>query len=251
MGLFSWVKSVGRWAGEKIENFGNAIGSEKISKFGRSIQDACSEKISKEVSYDRREANIHTTERLNEVLVSFSEGYLQRCIALENAAIREVEYYYDELIDLVEQAPEKASRSANIKALKNAKSRIAKNIRGGVKEPLAKRMSIDDSECLKILKMDAGSEKRKAMNLFSDKVIYEALQNLSRKVREELDEYSEEIGAYFSDIWEEQENIMKQIKDHISKMLDNVDRKQGSIDQQCVIPLYITEASDRVRKILE
>lgn len=245
-----WLKDLGRWIGEKVENFGEFIGSETISNFGRNIQDACSEKISREVSYDKREANIHTTERLNEILVSFSEGYLHGCDAIENSAIREVERYYDYLIDLVEQAPEKVSRPANIKALKNAKSRIAINIRGGVKEPLAKRMSIDDSECLKILKMDAGSGKRKAMNQFSDKVIREALQNLSRRIREEMDAHLEEIRLYFLDVSEAQESFMKQMQEHINKMLDNVDRKQGSIDQQCVIPLYISETSDRVCEIL-
>ena len=36
-------------------------------------------------------------------------------------------------------------------------------------------MSLDNSECLQILKMDAGEEKRKAMTKFSQRIINEAL----------------------------------------------------------------------------
>lgn len=98
---------------------------------------------------------------------------------------------------------------ANLKTLKHGKSRISKTITGGIKDPLAKRMSLDDSECLSILKMDSGTDKKQAMTNFTKKVIKEALNNLSKNVRAALTDQTEDIQDYLSGISEEQEKTMQ------------------------------------------
>ncbi|MFC4803576.1 hypothetical protein [Filifactor villosus] len=157
MGFFSWL---GRGIGKCIETVGDVFGSETISRFGQNIQSACTEKVSSEKSYNKKEANIYTTNRLNEILVSFSEGYFEAATFIEKRCVKLVEDYYDSLINMIENAPEGSRSTANLKALKNGKSKISKTIVGGIKDPLAKRMSLDDSECLKILKLDSGIEKK-------------------------------------------------------------------------------------------
>ena len=165
-----WLKSLGRKLGRGIEKFGEFTGIDVISDWGRNIQDACAEKISYEKSYDKREANIYTTDRLNEILVSFSEGYLQQSTAIEKHCIRLVEDYCDKLIEIIENAPDSAHSVANLRVLKSGKGKITKIITGGIKEPLSKRMSLDDLECLEILKMDSGTEKNEAMAKFTKKL---------------------------------------------------------------------------------
>ena len=86
MGIFSSIgsafKSIGRAIGRGIEKVGDTLGSKTLSEIGRGIQNICAERIASEKSYDKREANIYTTDRLNEILVSFSEGYLQQAISI-------------------------------------------------------------------------------------------------------------------------------------------------------------------------
>lgn len=104
MGLFGdFFRAVGRTVGRVVETVGDAIGSTTISDLGWKIQDACAERVASEKSYDKKEANIYTTERLNEILVSFSEGYLQNATLLEKECIRLVEEYYDKLIGVIER----------------------------------------------------------------------------------------------------------------------------------------------------
>lgn len=247
MGLFGWaVSKIGRG----IEKVGDFFGSEKISRFGRKVQDLCAEEIADEESYDVREANIYTTERLNEILVSFSEGYFQQATRIEKDCIDLVEKYFDELIGVIENAPSGFQNAANLGALKMSKKRIAKTITGGIKDPLAKRMSLDDSECLEILKMDSGEEKKKAMTDFTKKVIKEALHNLSENVHIALHDQSEDIKAYFSDIFEEQEKAMQLVKEQLDKMAKDGEVEQSDKERNCVIPLYVINASKYVSDIL-
>ena len=251
MGWFgSMVRAVGRAVGRGVEKVGNFLGSETISNAGRSIQEACAERVASEKSYDKKEANIYTTDRLNEILVSFSEGYFQQTTTIENNCIRLVEDYYDRLIDIIEKAPSSVNSAANLKALKHGKSRISRTITGGIKDPLAKRMSLDDSECLSILKMDSGTEKKQAMTNFTKKVIKEALNNLTKNVRAALTDQTEDIQDYLSGISEEQEKTMQALKEHFDKMVQDNELEQGDKEKKCVLPLYIVDVSDCVFDIL-
>lgn len=248
MGLF---KAIGRAIGKGVEKVGDFFGSEKISNAGRKIQDACAEKIASEKSYDKREANLYTTDRLNEILVSFSEGYFQQATSIENTCIRIVEEYYDKLISMIENAPGVTYNKANLKALKNSKNRISKSIIGGIKDPLAKRMSIDDSECLSILKMDSGSEKKQAMTKFTQKVIREALNNLSKNVGESLNDQTDDIQDYLNNISEEQEKEMRTLKGYFDKMIGDSELEQSDKEKSCVLPVVTLEASELVCEILK
>ena len=247
MGFF---RSIGRAFGRGVEKVGDFIGSERISNAGRSIQNACAEKVSYEKSYDKKEANIYTTDRLNEILVSFSEGYFQLATEKEKYCIKLVEDYYDKLIDIIENVPSSAHSAANLRALKTGKSRIGKTIEGGIKEPLAKRMSLDDSECLGILKMDPGVKKGQAMTNFTEKLMKEALNNLSKNVRTALTDQCEDIQDYLCGISEEQEKAMQTMKAHFDKMVKDNELEQSDKEKNCIVPLYLLDASDCVTNIL-
>ena len=160
----------------KISIITVCLNSEKtIEKIGQGIQYACAEKVAKERSYEKETANIYSTDRLNEILISFSEGYYQQATAIENTCIENVKNYYDDIIQLLEQASDTTKIGSNLKRLKREKSRIGNHIHGAIKDQLAKKMSLDNSECLQNLKMDAGEEKRKAITKFSQRIINEAL----------------------------------------------------------------------------
>lgn len=135
--------------------------------------------------------------------------------------------------------------------LKSAKGKIGKTISGGIKEPLSKRMSLDDSECLSILKMDAGSEKRKAMTRFTNKVIKESLNNLAKSVRESLNEQSQDIEDYLNGISEEQENAMRAFKEQFDKMVTDSESEKSDKEKNCILPLYRIDTVEQVLKIVE
>ena len=241
MGLF---KLFGRAIGKGIEFVGDALGIEPIRDFGRELQDICAEKVASEKSYDKKEANIYTTDRLNDILVAFSEGYCQEATRIEKDCIRLVQEYYDEMIGLIENTSGGDYNRANLKMLKNSRKRISQTIKGGIKEPLAKRMSLDDSECLRILKLDSGENKKREMTKFSKKVIKEALISLADKVKQTLSEQTEDIQEYLSGISEEQEKAMQALKEQFDKMVEHNELEQSDKEMNCVMPLYIVDVTE-------
>lgn len=248
MGFFKWL---GRCIGKGVEFVGEVFGSDTISCLGMDIYDACSDKISYESSYDKNQANIYTTERLNDILVSFTKEYEKKVEKIEKKCIELVEKYYDQFIDEMKNAPKKISCSAALKGLKKERNKVEEKISGTIKEHLSKRMSLDDSQCLKILKMDSGTEKKWAMDDFETKIITEALNNLSKSVRDSMSEQTENIQDFLNNIYEEDNKIAKSLKEQLDQIVKNKTQKQYDSEKNCVNSLYIIDAADSVCRILK
>lgn len=247
MGLIgSFLRGVGRAIGKGVEFVGDLTGIDGLSRAGRSIQEFCAERVAEEKSYDKNEDSIHMTDRLNEILVAFSDGYYRDADRIEKNCIKLLEKYYDELINIIEDGSHQAFNTANLKALKAGKKRIPKMVMGSIKNPLAKRMSLDDSECLSILKMDSGAEKKRAMTRFTNKVINEALSNLSQNVKAVLNEQCDDIQEYLTDVLEEQEKSILTQKELYEKMSKDDELEQSEKEKNCVIPLFLIKVSDHV-----
>ena len=238
-----FFREIGKCVGEIIETTGDIFGWERASQFGRTIQDLCAERVATERSYNKREANIYTTERLNEILISFSDGYKDKAVIDKTD---EAIDYYDEMISLLENDLALDYNKSNVKMLKRTKNRISNIISGGITEHMYKRMSLDDSECLRILKLDSGEEKKRKMSNFSDKVIKEALDNLCSKVRLTLSEQTEDIQDYLGGILEEQENTISALKTYFDKTVQDNMSNQRNRENSCVIPLYIVDVTECV-----
>ena len=240
-GMKKKVREVGRSIGRAVEGFGEITGIDFIENAGRSIQDFCAERISKETSYDSQAADLYSTKRLTEILVSFSDGYLDYAEKIEEACIQEVENCYDDFIQLLEQAMEEGANRAGLKRLKSAKTRIRRTIKGSVRTPLARRMSLDDTECLRILEMDSGTEKKDAMKKFTQKVIDEALKNTADQVKFSLEEQLEDIEDYLTGIQEEQQKGLKALKEQYDAMVAKGDQEATDREKECLEPMIVLE----------
>ena len=112
-------------------------------------------------------------------------------------------------------------------------------------------MSLDDSECLSILKMDAGADKKTAMKHFTQTVTKEALDKLANNVREALNDKTEEIEDYLNSIAEEQAKTIQVLKERFDKMVGDNELEQWDKEKNCILPLYIVDTSDCVCQILK
>ena len=251
MGWFGSIcRSIGMALGKGVESVGNFLGSDKIAEVGRNIQYACAEKVAEERSYKKETANIYSTDRLNEILVSFSEGYYQQATDIENACIENVKNYYGDIIQMLKQASKTTKIDSNLKRLEREKSRIGNHIHGAIKDQLAKKMSLDNTQCLEILKMDAGEEKREAMTRFSQKIISEALDNLSKQVRRTLDEQMEWIEDYLINMSEEQERAFSALKERYDEILQDDYLEENNQERYCIEPLFVLNTIEKIGQLL-
>jgi len=219
MGFFSFVgscvKSVGRGVGKAIEKVGEWTGSETLQNIGQGIQTAC-EDVSKYTGktdrYDKERARLEETKRINMILTEFSLNLEKKADEIEREAINESKVYFKELLN--ELKASKAETGVNISRIERTMSRIEREIKGNLKTYISKRISIDDIECLEILKLDAGYEKEKEMKKFSEKILQQGLNNLVKDIRKVIKEQNEIVTEVIEEKLEDIKfNLDKQIEE--------------------------------------
>lgn len=242
---FSVVKSVGRGIGKIVEGTGEVFGSETLQQIGRGIQDVCSQtsrRVSEAREYDKQSASVNQTVNVNEILSGFSIGLQGQADNIEQNCVAESQKYFDYLIKELDST--KSGIHAN--RLKATLNKVKNSINCSVKNHLAKRVSLDDRECLQILQMSAGKEKERAMQAFGNKVINEALNLLSKQVRDIVDEQNEEIQEFLNDILEKQEKELNSMQDQFNSIVTQTEMDVLNIENAKLKPLFLIGVADLV-----
>lgn len=240
MGLFSSIcKSVGRFVGGCAETVGRTIGWERLENAGRNLKERCarevedtSRKTAEQDSYDETFASIAETNRMNKILSEFSLKLADYADDLEENAIKESSLYFNELVNILEENKDKKILKINTSKIKRNKIKIEKQIKGSFKKYLSKRVSLDDYECLSILKLDAGIQKKNAMSNFGNRVLKEASYNLCSDIEESLLEQQEYIEECLDGKMEELMIIQNEMIDKFEKLEQAYEEGKDKIDEE-------------------
>lgn len=181
--------------------------------------------VGSESSYKKEEADIYTTERLNEILITFTNDYLPQADDIEKKIILSIEQYYDDLIAEVQKINGR-SKSISFRRLVSAKKNIRSMIKGSIRTPLEKRMSLSDKECLEILKMKQGQDKKKAMKQFVNKVLNEALDNLVCNIKQTLHDQTDEVKEQLDGILNSRQKEFSVLKKQYKALLDEKEQEE-------------------------
>lgn len=191
-GFGSWVRDTVDWVKEKVKDT-----ARKVKEFFTGGVRETSNRTAEEKAYDEMAATLAETKRINSILSDFSLKLADYADELESNAIEESGEYFNSLIEALDQ--NKSNFKVNTAKIKRNKVKVERQIRGSFKKHLSKRVSLDDWECLSILKLDAGEEKRKRMNSFGNKVLMESANNLCIDIKESLLEQQEYIEECLDD----------------------------------------------------
>lgn len=159
-------------------------------------------------SYDENIAEANMVIMVQEALTAFRTRSENAADRLENDVLRESREYLDRLLDFLGNINENEYGGQSLDLKLDRVERDARKtediIHGYIKRKIQKRVSLDDEECKDILKMEKGQEKEKAMTVFLNKIIKEALTGLAGEVKKSLkiqlnnieDQINSKIEAY-------------------------------------------------------
>lgn len=174
---------IGNIVGKIKEIFGKSSGS---SSGGRTE------------SYDANTADLEMTVKVQHALTEFRTDTQARSIKLENDIVKESREYLDAFVgDLQRYNKIKYGNSKlniNVRSIERENRNIEDKIHGFIVKHVSKRISLDDSECENILKMDAGKAKEKALDDFYKKVLKEAVSDLIDELRHSMEKQTDNVG---------------------------------------------------------
>lgn len=245
MGLFSFISNAVNWVAEKAEDAFNWVRDKADA-----ILDTFSEEVASEKSFNITESDVYTTERLNALLAEFSDQYMKNADEIEKACMKSVEDYYEQFLTVVEKNSNIGYSKSAIRKMKANKLKMRKAIMNSIRDPLKRRLSLDDSECREILKMESGLRKKEKMAVFAKKAIGEALDNLADMIKETLDMQLGELEEGFVEIAEKQEKEYANLKKYMDSFSNSTENDIEERERNCILPLFVFESTEVVLKLI-
>lgn len=250
MGLWgsikSGFKSVGRAIGRGVEKVGEWTNSETLQNIGQGIQSICTD-VSRNTgeidSYYKERARLEETKRINMILTEFSLKLESKADEIERIAIRESKVYFEELINELNKS--KSDTGINVLRIERTMERVEREIKGNLKSYISKRVSIDDNECLEILKLEAGYKKENEMKMFSEKILQQGLNNLVKDIKEVIKEQNEIITEVIEERLDDiNSNLDRKIEDFNLLESSKLKSEQGleKIKEELNLKIKLSEA---------
>lgn len=171
MGFWS---SVGSFVSSAVSTVAKTVVSAVVSTV-KDLLTGSAEKVGSTSSYSSNTSSVAETINVGEILTSFGMKVRDQTDVIEEKTLDAVESYFDELQDLV-------SGKIDNNILRSSVRETKKEVKGILKQYIAQKVSLDNTECLAVLEMKPGQEKTMSMAVFQKKIINEAIDELDRKL---------------------------------------------------------------------
>lgn len=134
---------------------------------------------------------------IQEALTDFRLDSETQSDNLENEIIKRARNGLDQFLEMLKKQNQKtfAGRklNLNISAIERDNREMEDMIHGFIKKRVQKEVSTDNEECYKILGMEKGEAKKKAMKKFLDNVTSKAITDLAEELKKVIRRQSENI----------------------------------------------------------
>lgn len=159
-------------------------------------------------------STLDNIERVSQVFTGFQQQANIRLLEVERSISDEINYYLDELRQILDDHSGKVKiYGIRLDRIKRYVDKTADGTNGVIRRELSKMISLDNRECVNIMKMIPGSKKEDAMEAFLQHAFKHSINEGIRDLRTKLDEISYEseeeiIGAI--QVVQEQSAILKE-----------------------------------------
>ena len=258
MGFFSslWegakVLAAGAAAVVTAPLWGPVIAVDEVGKriWGNNKQEV--QQISQAVS--KTEALTETStvaqvEDISKTVREFYKKYAPVGEAKEEAAQKNIEKFFDGIKNLLQKERQLAN-DYGMSKLNSKKDRLCRDIEGTITDAIRTKLSLDDSECKKILSMQAGDEKSRKMKEFAERTIQNANKDLENKIRTAMREVKDDITRFLQNKMDEQEEKAQRDQQEFDNWIRQIENKTFDSERAQLEPRIKIYAIEQVEKIL-
>lgn len=199
-------------------------------------------------------STIQQVEDITEKVRVYRDKYSKEGEALEDYYQKELDKYFENLIEMLKQderVAERIDKSFGIQNIQKQQQEMSKKIKGTITNAIALNLSIDNYECRQILGLDAGPEKTKQMENFANRVIAESREGLANKVGRILYNQTDEIMECLQEQLDKKErDTDKATKEfeHWAQDMENNTFNQEQAQLQPAVKLYAIEQLEKIVK---
>lgn len=194
-------------------------------------------------------SSLDNVDRIIQIFSNFKEEVHVRSTEIESSVIQEIDYYVEELNNLLEDNEDKVEKyNINLKRIERRINKISSRIKGVIDNEVSKKISLDNKECKEIVKMIPGAKKESAMNSFFSTCVREALTTCCDEMRSTLDDIYQDVevevlGAV--DVIQKQNMHLQETYAAVNESDYEITAKKQMIDAY-----YLIDTCDMINEII-
>lgn len=206
--------------------------------------------IKNQKSMDTKRGTADDIMQLNSVLQEYRKNVSEESKELET----EVKDVCREVFNQITESVEFANSEFDFyktAALERKLNTYLSDIDGIFEKHVIKRISLDDIECEKILKMMPGELKGTRMAELKKKVFEEAIEDLNEKIKEFQRDISENIEMAVNYRLDNLENSLEEKKEIFTKLTENTENIKSEKEGICVYSEFKASVAEMYMQILK
>ena len=187
---------------DPLKIIGDVIrGIGKVAKYAWNVitgQDEKQAAIANQKSVNPQKSTVDEMAELNKLLAEYRKGISDAAESMESEMIVECSMMLEDIMDVFTESNQhlKVMRSDSVE---RKFKRVAKDLKGTFAEYVQKRISLDDTECVKILKLPAGELKNQRLQEMKQRVFVEASNEIVKRIKDAVEDFSDTVEDAFND----------------------------------------------------
>lgn len=157
----------------------------KVAKYAWSVitgQDEVQDKIASKKGFNPEKSEANEIADLHKLLVEYRQNISAAADEIEREMIVECSMMLKEIMEVFEEQ-NKTLKLVRTESVKRKFNRASKELKGTFAEYVEKRFSLDDAECVKILKLPAGDLKNQRLQDMKQNVFIQAGNEIIRRIK--------------------------------------------------------------------
>ncbi|MCM1133019.1 MAG: hypothetical protein NC340_06070 [Ruminococcus flavefaciens] len=216
---------------------GNLIGKlfkgiGKVAKYAWDVitgQDKIQDEIASKKGFNPEKNEANEIADLNKLLVKYRQNISAAANDMEREMLVECSIMLKEIMDVFEEQ-NKALKLVRTESVKRKFNRASKELRGTFAEYVEKRFSLDDIECVKILKLPAGDLKNQRLQEMKQNVFIQSGNEIIKRIKDTVDDFSETIEDAFDEHLERSEKAIQDKTDSFEDLERGLDGDAKSLE---------------------
>ena len=194
-------------------------------------------------------STVSQVEKMSQDVRKYYNDYKPKAETKEEIAQKNIEILFND-IKAKFQEERQLANDYGMSTLDRKKDRLCRDIEGTITDAIRTKLSLDDSECKKILSMPAGDEKLRKMNEFAERTIQNANKDLENKIRTAMREVKDDITRFLQNKMDEQEEKAQRDQQEFDNWIRQIENKTFDSERAQLEPRIKIYAIEQVEKIL-
>ena len=170
-------------------------------------RDEVQEEISSQKSFNPEKIQADDIVELSRMLNEYKKNISAAAGDLEREMIIEYAEEMKEIMDTFEEY-NKTLKVARSETIRRRYKRMSNDLKGTFEEYISKRISLDDPEFVKVLKLPAGELKNQRLQEIKQKIFIEAKDDIIQKIKDAVDDFMETVEDAFTEHLDRAEESM-------------------------------------------